>query len=123
MITLKSLCFHGQPLSIILRGVTNDEVDVGVDIWRTVTLPILAKFCNIEDGLECSIVHRGARPGGGGEVRLRVPIVREIPNVRWVDEGMVKRIRGVAYSMKVSPQNTNRYCIIILIYLVLVHIP
>lgn len=24
------------------------------------------------------------------------------------DAGMVKRIRGVAYSMKVSPQNTNR---------------
>ena len=35
---------------------------------------------------------------------LRVPIVKELPVVALTDEGMVKRIRGVAYSMKVSPQ-------------------
>jgi RNA 3'-terminal phosphate cyclase len=28
--------------------------------------------------------------------------------VNWVDEGMVKRIRGVAYSTRVSPQMANR---------------
>ncbi|GMH33789.1 hypothetical protein BSKO_01623 [Bryopsis sp. KO-2023] len=100
--------FGKKPLSIVLQGITNDEFDPGLDTWRTVTLPILAKFCDIEDGLECHVVRRGARLGGGGEVKLMVPIVREVPNVRWVDEGMVKRIRGVAYSMKVSPQNTNR---------------
>lgn len=54
------------------------------------------------------VVKRGARPLGGGEVVLRVPIMKTLPPISLTDEGMVKRIRGVAYSMKVSPQNTNR---------------
>lgn len=28
--------------------------------------------------------------------------------VTWVDEGMVKRVRGTAYSTRVSPQMANR---------------
>lgn len=56
----------------------------------------------IEDGLELKIVRRGAAPLGGGDVALRVPIVRQLNAINLVDEGMVKRIRGVAYSMKVS---------------------
>lgn len=47
-------------------------------------------------------------PGGGGEVQLRVPVVRELASLDWTDEGMVKRIRGVAFSAKVSPQSANR---------------
>lgn len=98
-----------QPLSITLQGITNDDTDQGIDTWRTVTLPLIRKLCGIEDGLELQIVRRGARPGGGGEVCLRVPVIREVPSIRWTDEGMVKRIRGVAYSTKVSSQNTNRW--------------
>lgn len=54
------------------------------------------------------VAKRGAWPLGGGEVQLKVPALRLLPPVNLVDEGMVKRIRGVSYSMKVSPQNTNR---------------
>lgn len=39
---------------------------------------------------------------GGGEVLLRVPIVKQLLPISLTDEGMVKRIRGVAYSMKVG---------------------
>ena len=101
----------------------------------------------VEEGLELLVKRRGARPLGGGEVVLRVPVLRQMPPVSLTDEGegwgrlegnctvktryealamplylqsdplpfflttstgMVKRIRGVSYSMKVSPQNTNR---------------
>ncbi|GLC44223.1 hypothetical protein PLESTB_000754400 [Pleodorina starrii] len=97
-----------KPLSITLRGITNDETDPGVDTFRTVTLPLLRKALGVEDGLELRVVSRGAAPGGGGEVALRVPLVKQLGAISMEDEGMVKRIRGVAYSMKVSPQVTNR---------------
>jgi RNA 3'-terminal phosphate cyclase-like protein len=41
-------------------------------------------------------------------VFLRVPVVRQLPPVVLADEGMVKRVRGVAYSARVSPQASNR---------------
>ncbi len=96
-----------QPLSITLRGVTNYQMDPGVDVFRTVTLPLLRQL-GIEDGLELKVIKRGARPLGGGEVQLRVPVLKQMVPVSLSDEGRVKRIRGVSYSMKVSPQNTNR---------------
>lgn len=97
-----------KPLTITLKGITNDSTDPGVDTYRTVTLPLLRKALGVEDGLELRVVSRGAPPGGGGEVVLRVPMVKQLAAVKMEDEGMVKRIRGVAYSMKVSPQITNR---------------
>lgn len=100
--------FAKRPLSITLRGVTNDSVDPSVDVFRTVTLPLLRRAAGLDDGLELRVAKRGARPNGGGEVALRVPAVKQLPAVRMTDEGMVKRVRGVAYSMKVSPQNANR---------------
>jgi RNA 3'-terminal phosphate cyclase-like protein len=42
-----------------------------VDTLRTVTLPLLRKF-GVDAGLEMRVVKRGAAPGGGGEVALRV---------------------------------------------------
>lgn len=45
---------------------------------------------------------------GGGEVQLNVPTVRALPPISLLHEGMVKRVRGVAHSMRVSPQNSNR---------------
>lgn len=105
--------FAKKPLSITLRGVTNDSVDPSVDTWRTVALPLLRKAGGLDESaaggsLELRVVRRGARPAGGGEVQLRVPLVRQLPRVVMTDEGMVKRIRGISYSMKVPPQNTNR---------------
>lgn len=97
-----------RPLAAVLRGVTNDHADAGVDTWRTVTLPLLRQLTGSEDGFELKVNRRGAPPGGGGEIFLRLPIVKELPPISLIDEGMVRRIRGVAYSMRVSPQASNR---------------
>ena len=60
--------------------------------------------------LHCTlqVVRRGAPPLGGGEVVVRLPVVKQLLPVSLVDEGMVKRIRGVAFSARVSPQCSNR---------------
>ncbi|KAH9329493.1 hypothetical protein KI387_001601 [Taxus chinensis] len=101
--------FGKTPLSITLKGITNDDKDPCVDTFRITTLPMLKHFGIPLEDLELKIVSRGAPPNGGGEVRLKVPIVQNsLTAVTWVDEGMVKRIRGVAYSTRVSPQMVNR---------------
>ena len=51
---------------------------------------------------------RGAPPLGGGLVEFRCPVLRQLRPVDVTDPGLVKRVRGVAYSTKVSPQVPNR---------------
>ncbi|KAK9814342.1 hypothetical protein WJX72_004157 [[Myrmecia] bisecta] len=100
--------FGKKPLSITLKGITNDDLDPSVDVWRTVTFPLLRQLTGQEEGFELKVLRRGAPPQGGGEVAVRLPVLRSLPPVSLVQEGMIKRIRGVAHSMKVSPQSSNR---------------
>ncbi|VAI28144.1 unnamed protein product [Triticum turgidum subsp. durum] len=91
------------------EGITNDTKDPSVDTFRMVTLHMLKHFGVPLDGLELKIENRGAPPRGGGEVLLRVPNINStLKAVNGIDEGMVKRIRGVTFSTNVSPQIENR---------------
>ncbi|KAG0501146.1 hypothetical protein HPP92_001218 [Vanilla planifolia] len=101
--------FGKRPLSIRLKGITNDSKDPSVDTFRTTSLHILKHFGVPLEGLELKIESRGAAPLGGGEVVLGVPILpNSLSATTWIDEGMVKRIRGVTFSTRVSPQFGNR---------------
>ncbi|WVZ61135.1 hypothetical protein U9M48_011054 [Paspalum notatum var. saurae] len=92
--------FAKSPIAIRLKGITNDTKDPSVDTFRMTTLHMLKHFGVPLEGLELKIDSRGSPPLGGGEVFLRAPI--------WVDEGMVKRIRGVSFTTRVSAQIENR---------------
>jgi RNA 3'-terminal phosphate cyclase-like protein len=114
---LEPLCliaiFGKYPLTIKLTGITNDDIDCGVDMWRTVTLPLLRNIVGGGEGVvgafELKIHKRGVPPLGGGEVVLSVPITKKkIPPISMLEEGLVKRVRGIAYGCKVSPSITNR---------------
>ncbi|KAK9271604.1 hypothetical protein L1049_001966 [Liquidambar formosana] len=100
--------FGKKPLSIRLKGITNDSKDPCIDTFRSTTLPMLKRFGVPPEGLELKIESRGAPPHGGGEVVLSIPILQNsLTAVTWIDEGMVKRIRGVTFSTRVSVQFEN----------------
>jgi RNA 3'-terminal phosphate cyclase-like protein len=103
--------FAKNPIGIELSGVTNDNVDMSVDMIRTVTLPILSRF-NVDcDQLQLKVARRGARPNGAGIVQCTLPNVRsELGAVNLVDavDLRVRRVRGIAYSARVSPAMGNR---------------
>ncbi|KJE90878.1 RNA 3'-terminal phosphate cyclase-like protein [Capsaspora owczarzaki ATCC 30864] len=99
--------FGKAPLSLTLTGITNSAQDPSVDVLRTVTLPTLKLF-GLEDGAELRIARRGAPPLGGGQVFFSCPVVKQLKPVQLLEAGKIKRIRGIAYSTRVSPQTANR---------------
>ncbi|XP_021279316.1 probable RNA 3'-terminal phosphate cyclase-like protein [Herrania umbratica] len=99
--------FARKPLFIILKGITNDSKDPSVDTFRSTTLPMLKRFGVPSEGLKLEIKSRGVSPHGGGEVHLAVPTVQQLTATVWTDEGMVKRIRGEAFTARVSVQLGN----------------
>lgn len=50
----------------------------------------------------------GAPPTGGGEVHFTCPVRRLLKPLLWEQWGLVKRIRGVVYALRVSPAIANR---------------
>ena len=47
-------------------------------------------------------------PLGGGEIYFTCPVRKTLRPIQLHDKGMVKRIRGVAYALRVSPAIANR---------------
>ncbi|XVF00289.1 hypothetical protein REPUB_Repub03eG0272100 [Reevesia pubescens] len=99
--------FARKPVFIILKGITNDSKDPSVDTFCSTTFPMLNQFGVPSEGLELKIKSRGVSPYGGGEVHLAVPTVQHLTATMWTDEGMVKRIRGVAFTTRVTVQLGN----------------
>ena len=100
--------FGKKTLALTLRGITGDDVDFSVDSLRALHLPALTPFGVSAEGRALYVSRRGAPPSGGGEVIFTCPIVRELRACNLVDEGFVKRIRGTAFTCRVSPQVANR---------------
>ncbi|KAM3957172.1 RNA terminal phosphate cyclase 1 [Aphomia sociella] len=100
--------FCKEPLNAVLQGVTHSDLDVSVDKVKAAALPILLKFILVDDGLELKVVRRGAPPLGGGEIVFKCPVRRSLRPLQWTKWGLVKRIRGVVYALRVSPTMANR---------------
>ncbi|XP_004498604.1 probable RNA 3'-terminal phosphate cyclase-like protein [Cicer arietinum] len=102
------LClFAKEPLTVRLKGITNDSKDPSVDTIKSAAFPILKRFGVDSEALGLKIESRGLPPNGGGEIVLSLPVVQTLTAVNWIDEGFVKKIRGVTFSTKVSSQFEN----------------
>ena len=64
-------------------------------IVRTVYLPLLKKF-GLEQ-VELQILKRGAFPKGGGAVLFKCGPIKALTPIQCIDQGQVRRIRGIAY--------------------------
>ncbi|KAJ8952196.1 hypothetical protein NQ318_022646 [Aromia moschata] len=100
--------FCKHPLNAVLKGVTNNNVDPSPDLIKSSMFPVLHHFLVDFEGLELKIIKRGLLPLGGGEVSFKCPVLRETKTAHLVNWGVVKRIRGTAYAVRVSPAATNR---------------
>ncbi|GFU31383.1 RNA 3'-terminal phosphate cyclase-like protein [Nephila pilipes] len=100
--------FCKKPLHITLKGVTNDSIDPSVDSIMHSSIPVLKRFILNDENLEIKIISRGLPPEGGGEVLFRCPVVNTIRPIKGLDPGKIKRIRGYAYSVRVSPAMSRR---------------
>lgn len=100
--------FCKEPLNAVLKGVTHNDLDVSVDKVKTAALPILLRFILVDDGLELNVVRRGVPPLGGGEVVFKCPVRRHLRPLQCLSWGLVKRVRGIVYALRVSPTMANR---------------
>eukprot|EP00596_Hydrurales_sp_CCMP1899_P001138 CAMPEP_0119038492 /NCGR_PEP_ID=MMETSP1177-20130426/7455_1 /TAXON_ID=2985 /ORGANISM="Ochromonas sp, Strain CCMP1899" /LENGTH=288 /DNA_ID=CAMNT_0007001153 /DNA_START=148 /DNA_END=1015 /DNA_ORIENTATION=- len=98
--------FSKDAINAVLTGITNDSLDISVDILRNVTLPFLRNF-GVE-GATLNIKKRGAAPLGGGSVEFLCPTVKQLLPINVTDMGLIKRVRGVVFCTRISPTIITR---------------
>ena len=101
--------FAKKPLDLTLTGITNDEGgDVGGHVPHRHAPDAEAAVRAGGGSVAANRAAAGAPPGAGGEIVLKLPILKELKTIDWTDEGLVKRVRGVAFTLRLSPQTGNR---------------
>jgi len=93
--------FGKESLNLTLTGITNNDIDISVDSFNNTTCKLIQKLV-IGDTIKLDIKKRGVLPLGKGLVKFKCPIIVFLNFFDWVDEGKIKRIRGTAFTSKVS---------------------
>lgn len=101
--------FGKEPLKVTLKGITNhnNNLDMSADIIQHVMIPNMKHF-GIDENLNFKILKRGASPNGGGIALFTCPILNSLTPITLIDDGKIKRIRGVAYTTRASPTLSTR---------------
>ena len=94
-------------LNLTLKGNTDDNLDQSIDCFKNAWQHLLKIFA-AEGSLDITVQKRGFAPLGGGVVQIVQRFAKKLESVSMVDEGKVKRVRGLLTSAKVSPQLTTR---------------
>ena len=94
-------------LNLTLKGNTDDNLDQSIDCFKNAWQHLL-KIVAAEGSLDITVQKRGFAPLGGGVVQIVQRFAKKLESVSMVDEGKIKRVRGLLTSAKVSPQLTTR---------------
>ncbi|XP_045483439.1 RNA 3'-terminal phosphate cyclase-like protein [Harmonia axyridis] len=100
--------FCKKPLHATLRGVTSNNIDPSVDTCKTSMIGAMKNFIYNDENLEITIKKRGLLPNGGGEIFFKCPSVYHLKPVQLEDFGLVKKVRGTAYALRVAPYRANK---------------
>ena len=102
------ICLFGkESLHINLTGITNNIIDNSVDSFKMSTCILLQKLI-IGDNVEFKVLKRGVLPNGIGEIYFKIPIITYISPFDWIDEGKINKIRGIAFTSKLSSVYTRQ---------------
>lgn len=99
--------FGKTGLNLSLTGNTDDDLDQSIDSFKSCMVHLLDQF-GAPNTLDIQVKKRGYAPKGGGVVKVTQQYVKQLDSISIIDEGKVKRIRGLVTSAKVSPQLTTR---------------
>jgi len=94
--------FGKTELNLKLSGNTDDDIDQSVDAYKIIMNHLLNQF-GATKTLDIQVKKRGFAPLGGGLVLYSQHYAKKLESASLVDEGKVKRIRGLITSAKVSP--------------------
>jgi len=94
-------------LNLTLKGNTDDNLDQSIDCFKNAWQHLLKIFA-AEGSLDITVQKSGFAPLGGGVVQIVQRFAKKLESVSMVDEGKIKRVRGLLTSAKVSPQLTTR---------------
>ena len=99
--------FGKESLVVNLEGITNNNIDNSVDSFKGSTCALIQKLV-VGDTVIFDIKKRGMFPNGCGCVKFKCPIITNLAPFDWVNEGKVKRVRGIAFTSKISSSFANR---------------
>lgn len=99
--------FGKETLKLSLTGVTNNDIDISSDTFKSVTCQLIQKLV-IGDKIEFDIKKRGVYPMGNGLVTFRCPIITFYNQFDWIDEGKIRRIRGTAFTSRIPNTFSTR---------------
>ena len=105
LLCLAPFCKHS--IKAKLLGITNMPSEPSIDFIKETSLPLMRQFGLIAN-LDIVINNRGLFPNGGGEIVFTCPVSSKLKQVQCKDPGKIKRVRGVAFACRVSPQIPNR---------------
>lgn len=101
--------FCKYALNVTLRGSTHTESDICADTISAISVPLVRRLTSGKTLSPNVEVKRRATNGNGGIVMFRCDVISgKLAAVDLLNNGVVKRVRGIAFGNRCSPGHITR---------------